>query len=118
MVVRTFITIRNVMKKLEGLGVNLGYTYGKCRVINSVEDLNAMEYKDILVLPNSDPAYALGVLQAGGIICEAGGKLSHICIVAMEMGIPCVTQVKNAREILSNVEFVSIDAQKGEIRYE
>lgn len=106
------------MKKLYGIGINQGYTYGVCRIINSVEDLNEAEYGDILILPNSDPSYALGVLKAGGIVCEMGGRLSHICTVAMEMGIPCVTQVDNAREYLVNAKYVTVDARNGEISYD
>lgn len=105
------------MNRIYGIGVNQGCVYGRCRIINSVRDIDDMEYNDILVLPNSDSVYALGVLQAGGLVCEEGGKLSHICIVAMEMGIPCITQVKNAREILKNETYIAVDAQKGEILY-
>ena len=67
-----------------GISVNGGKISGKATVIKSADDLKMMEQGNILVLHTSDPLYALAVFQASGVICEVGGRLSHICSVALD----------------------------------
>lgn len=47
------------------------------------------------------------------MICENGGRLSHICTIAMEMGIPCITQATRAMEIILDGQTVFLDASSG-----
>jgi pyruvate,water dikinase len=103
---------------IKGICVNPGAVKGKARVISNPDNLNNVEYGDILVLPESHPMYAIAVMKAAGVICENGGRLSHICIVAMEMGIPCITQVRNASKEISNGDIIFLDAENGEITVE
>jgi phosphoenolpyruvate-protein kinase (PTS system EI component) len=48
-----------------------------------------------------------------GLVCEVGGRLSHTCIVALEMGIPCITQADCALELLEPLDYVWLDANEG-----
>lgn len=48
-----------------------------------------------------------------GSDCENGGRLSHICTIAMEMGIPCITQATRAMEIILDGQTVFLDASSG-----
>jgi phosphohistidine swiveling domain-containing protein len=100
------------MKKIinGGITVNGGVAKGSAVVIKSAEDMSRMSFGDILVLPNSDPIYSECVMMAGGLICENGGKLSHICVVALEMGIPCIAQVPNATSVISSNQTIYLDA--------
>lgn len=100
---------------VRGVCVNPGVVVGKSRIINCVEDLERVKNGEIVVLPRSDPQYALGLYKAGAVVCEVGGKLSHLCIVSMEMGIPCVTQAVRARELIPDETMVCVDATNGEI---
>lgn len=100
---------------VKGISVTPGYTMGICRVINDVDEVSTVQQGDIVVLPNSDPMYALATMSASAIICEEGGRLSHICIVSMEMGIPCITQAHGARKYLKNGQFIYLDASEGEV---
>ena len=77
---------------ITGLPVSGGTVTGKVRVITNFSQVGQVEEGEILVLPKSHPAYAVGVMKAGGLICEEGGVLAHICVVALEMGIPCITR--------------------------
>lgn len=65
------------------------------------------------MVTNSNPAFAIGVMNASGLICEGGGTLTHICIVAREMGIPCLTSVKKATEIFKENMSITLDASQG-----
>lgn len=104
------------MKQIvEGIPVSKGQATGKARVIKSVEDLQLAESGEILILPNSHPMYALAVMKASGIICESGGLLSHICIVSLEMGLPCITKAKDASEKIKNGQIIHLDSMDGKV---
>jgi phosphohistidine swiveling domain-containing protein len=99
----------------KGICVNPGYAKGESRVVNSVEDIENISPGSIVILPESHPMYALAVMSASAIICESGGKLSHICIVSMEMGIPCITQAAGARKNIGDGRQIYVDAERGEV---
>lgn len=100
---------------IKGVSVTPGIVQGICRIIDSVEDITAIKAGEIVVLPNSHPMYALAIMSASAVICEEGGRLSHICIVSMEMGMPCITQARKARILLRNGQLLYLDAGKGEV---
>lgn len=107
-----------VKNTLKGLCVSPGYVQGKARVVAGPDDMEDVKCDEILILPESHPMYALAVMKAAGLICENGGKLSHICIVAMEMGIPCITQVHGATEKISCGQMISVNADEGEVEWD
>ena len=51
--------------------------------------------------------------RAGGLIAEAGGKLSQGAIIAREYGIPAIMDVHNATWLLQDGQRVRIDGSKG-----
>lgn len=102
-------------KMLEGLPVSRGTITGTVRVMKDHRMAALVNEGDILVVPRSHPNYAVGVMKAGGLICEEGGRLSHLCIVAMEMGIPCITQAKGAVALLETACTVTLDASEGTV---
>jgi pyruvate,water dikinase len=101
-----------------GITVCPGVLKGKARVIHDIEDIDNTEYGEIVVLPNSDPIYAMCVMKASGLICENGGRLSHICVVALEMGLPCITQVPMATKKIRTGDIVFLDAANRMIQVE
>jgi len=104
------------MKEIvSGMSVSPGLVSSTARVIYNMSDLEKVKYGDILVLPNSDPIYAIYVMRAAGTICENGGRLSHLCIVSLEMGIPCITNAKNARELIKDGENIMLDSSEGKV---
>lgn len=100
---------------LSGLVVSPGNVIGRARVIKEASELNLVENGEIVILPYSHPMYALAVMKAAGIICEAGGKLSHVCIVALEMGIPCMTKMAGASSEIKNGDLLEMDTVQGVI---
>lgn len=103
------------MKKqlLSGLSISPGVISGRVNVLKSHTESAGVQPGEIVVVPNSHPNFALAVMKAGGLICEVGGRLSHLCIVAMEMGIPCITQAQDARKILGDKLDITLDANEG-----
>lgn len=98
----------------KGLSVSPGVADGRV-YIHSSHNTRKVTRQDILVLKSSDPTYAVDVMQAGGLIVEIGGRLSHLCIIALEMGIPCITQVNKATSVLKDEEQIVLCANKGEV---
>lgn len=98
---------------LTGERVCGGSITGAVRVLSDPRDAGQVLPGEILVVPQSHPEFALGMLQAAGLICESGGILSHLCTVALELGIPCVTEVKDARSVLSTSMRVTLDGDRG-----
>ena len=100
---------------LNGLIVSPGRAIGRARVIKESSELNLVEDGEIVILPYSHPMYALAVMKAAGIICEAGGKLSHVCILSLEMGIPCITRIVGASSEIKNGDLLEMDTVQGVI---
>ena len=98
---------------LSGEKVCGGTVTGPVRVVTNPRDAFALQPGEILVVPHSHPEFALAMIQAGGVICENGGILSHLCTVALELGIPCVTEVKDATGVLSTSMHVTLDGDRG-----
>ena len=89
---------------VSGIGVCPGVVRGEAKVLRPGK---------IIVIPHSSPLYAVALMSASGVICENGGRLSHICTIAMEMGIPCITQATRAMEIILDGQTVFLDASSG-----
>ena len=96
-----------------GMIVSPGQVTGPVKIVNQSADVKKVGKGDIMVVSQSNPAFAIGVMNAAGLICEKGGLMTHICIVAKELGIPCLTQVKNALQLLEENMTITIDAAKG-----
>ena len=101
-------------KELTGLCVCPGCVVGKVHLFSN-ERTQENTDNEILILKYSEPTYAIELMQASGVICENGGRLSHICTIAMEMGIPCITQVENITKEVSEGMYVSLDATNGKV---
>ncbi len=100
---------------IKGISVVPGFVKGKARVVINVEELESVEPGEIVVIPESNPMYALAVMKASGLICENGGRLSHICVVAMEMGIPCITGVREATKQIVSGQYITLNSEQAEI---
>jgi len=100
---------------LRGKPVSPGFVTGPVRVVQRATDVEKVQSGDIMVVKNSNPAFAVGVMNSAGLICEVGGMLTHICIVCMEMGIPCVTQAEGATEVLEDDMIITLNASTGSV---
>ncbi|MNW62748.1 Pyruvate kinase [compost metagenome] len=99
---------------LQGIVINPGVYKGKAYVAGSGNE-REFEKGDILVIPHSNPKYSLMLLDAGALICESGAVMAHICIVAGEIGIPCLTQVSEATSTIADGSYIEVNADQGEV---
>jgi pyruvate,water dikinase len=76
----------------------------------------ALRRGDVLVARTTDPSWSPLFLQAGAIVVEEGGPLSHAAIVARELGIPAVLNVPGALARLEGGDHeVSVDGDEGTV---
>jgi len=99
----------------KGRAASPGITAGLARIVTSIEELSKVVPGDILVVKKSNPVWTIGMMTASALISETGGVISHIAIIAREMGIPCITAVENITSILKNGQRIRIDGDKGVI---
>ena len=70
---------------------------------------------EILVAPFTDPGWAPHFVAAAGLIVDSGGLLSHGSIVARELGIPAVVNVRDATRRIRTGDRLRLDAWRGEV---
>lgn len=100
--------------KLIGTPTSRGYYQGPARVVRGIKDFGQVQRGDVLVVPFSDVGWTPLFSQAGAIIAESGGMLSHSSIVAREYDIPAVVSVSGACQI-ANGTLVTVDGYRGEV---
>ena len=101
--------------QLQGLGVSAGVVSGRARVILDPNEPVDLEPDEILVAPQTDPAWTPLFLGAAGVIVEFGAVMSHAAIVARELGIPAVVGVDHATLLLATGTHVEIDGSSGTV---
>lgn len=106
----------NKSQEITGFVAYPGRVVGKIKKIMG-QDIAKTKFKkgSILVTKNTDIRFLPLMNKASAIITEIGSILSHASIVARELKIPCMVNVKNATEILKDGSKVEIDANKGKI---
>ena len=85
---------------------------GPARVLRAGEPLR-LEPGEVLVAPVLDAAYGPLLAVAAGAVAEIGGLLSHGAVVARELGVPCVVDVRGATRALRTGERVVVDGGSG-----
>jgi pyruvate,water dikinase len=100
-------------KLLEGIPVSPGIVTGPARVILRADDHEQVLPGEILVAPFTDPAWSPYFVTAAGLVVEQGGILSHGSIVAREYGLPAVTNVASATQVIRTGDLVQVDGNRG-----
>ncbi len=101
-----------------GIAASSGVISGRIRVLSDIKDIATVRSGDIIVVPRTDPGWTSVFAKIGGLITETGGILSHGAVVSREYGIPAVTNVRNARQILRTGPKGSGDGNAGTVRME
>jgi pyruvate,water dikinase len=77
--------------------------------------VGAIDRQTILVVPYTDSGWSPLLAQAGGIVAEVGGQLSHGAIIAREYGIPAVMNVTQATRVLQSGQWIRVDGERGRV---
>lgn len=98
-----------------GIGVSPGIGRGPARVLRHGETLRLLP-GEVLVTPVLDAAFGPLLASAAGAVAEIGGLLSHGSVVARELGVPCVVDVKAATRWITTGDPICVDGRAGEVR--
>ncbi len=100
-------------QQLKGMGVSPGKVEGRARVILDPRLESYIESGEILVAPVTDAGWTPLFINAGGLIIDIGGLLSHGSIVAREYGLPAVVGVADATKRIKTGDRIYLDGSSG-----
>ena len=99
--------------RLQGIAAAPGSVTGTARVL--VDPFDEFEAGDVLFARTVDPGWAPVLSCAGAVVLDIGGLLSHGAVVARELGVPCVVNVKVGTERAVSGTTVTVDGSSGEV---
>ncbi|WP_342305041.1 PEP/pyruvate-binding domain-containing protein [Methanolobus sp. ZRKC5] len=100
-------------RQIQGQPAGEGLVTSVARVITKNEELFDIKFGEILVCDAIDPNMTFVVPLVSGIVERRGGMLIHGAIIAREYGIPCVTGIPDATDIIKNGDEVTVDGYLG-----
>ncbi|MEN9558474.1 MAG: Phosphoenolpyruvate synthase [Candidatus Parcubacteria bacterium] len=100
----------------KGSIANKGRVAGIVRVMFMPNEMEAFQEGEILVAPETTPAYVPIMQKAAAFVTDSGGITSHAAIVSREMKKPCIIGTKIATQVLHNGDEVEVDANTGIIK--
>jgi pyruvate,water dikinase len=109
------VTIARPGDVLTGAPGCAGVVRGRACVLLDASDPTALEPGDILIAPNTDPAWTPLFVPAGGVIVDVGALNSHAIIVSRELGIPCAVSVVDATKRIPHGALVELDGGAGTV---
>lgn len=101
---------------LKGTPATRGKAKGRAKIILHISHLLKFRKGNILVSPNTNPAYVPAMKKAAAIVTDEGGITCHAAIVSRELGIPCVTGTKFATSLLKDNDLLSVRATEGIVK--
>ncbi len=101
--------------EFRGLACSPGVVKGRVRVVVDPKDA-CLEPGDILVAKRTDPGWITLFPAAAGLLVEHGSVLSHVAIVARELGLPAILSIPHLTEVLRNGDFVELNGATGIVR--
>jgi pyruvate,water dikinase len=87
---------------------------GPARVVTDPA-LADMDPGDILVAHTTDPSWASLMFMARALVVDIGGQLSHAAVVARELGIPCVMNVRDGTRVVRDGDRLRVDGGAGTV---
>ena len=100
-------------RQVVGQPAGPGLAIGPARVVLGRDDVTAFEDGEVLVCDAVQPEMTFVVPLAAGIVERRGGMLIHGAIIAREYGLPCVTGVPRATELIRTGDHVTVDGYLG-----
>ena len=106
------VSVGDVLGGAAGSG---GIASGRARVVTDAGDPDGLEPGDVLIAPQTDPAWVPLMVPAAAVVVNVGAAGSHAMIVSRELGIPCVVSVEDASEIIPDGATVTVDGNGGTV---
>ena len=100
---------------LSGVGGAPGVSRGRARVLHDPYDAGDLAEGDIIVAPQTDPAWTPLFVFAGGVVVNVGATITHSSIVCRELGIPCAVSVQDATSRIPDGAIIEVDGNTGTV---
>jgi rifampicin phosphotransferase len=100
---------------LAGAAGSGGSATGRARIVLDPTDPAGLEPGDILIAPQTDPAWVPLFVPAAAVVVNVGAMGSHAMIVSRELGIPCVVSVADATHLIPDGATVTVDGNAGTV---
>lgn len=100
-------------RQITGQPAGPGIATGPAHVINSISDLMNFRKGEVLVCDSIDPNMTFAVPLASAVVERRGGMLIHGAIIAREYGLPCVTGISKAAEVIKTGDRITVDGYLG-----
>lgn len=100
---------------ITGTAGSPGVVEGEVFVVHSPADFSSFPDGAILVARTTNPAWTALFYQAGGMITESDGALSHGAVTARELGLPAVMAVRDATSRFTSGQRVRVDGSNGTV---
>lgn len=102
---------------LRGQCIYPGTARGPARVVTQAAQVVDFQPGEILVMPVADAAWTPLFTIAAAVVVDHASRESHACIVARELGIPTVVNVRRATSLITTGDLVEVDAGSGVVRF-
>ena len=101
---------------VRGVSASPGTGSGEVRIVRKLDHLDQVTEGDIIVSKMTMPDMVPAMKRAAAIITDEGGMTSHASIVSREMGVPAVVGTRDATDVLTDGQLVTVDGEKGIVR--
>jgi len=99
--------------ELKGFASSAGIVEGKARVLKLLEEIVTLEPGEIMVVGNTNPAWAPVFSKIKAAVTDIGGITSHAAIVCREYGLPSVTGTGRATSVIKTGDIIKVDGDRG-----
>lgn len=105
--------VRICARQLVGQPAGPGLAVGPARVILTREELFDFKAGEVLVCDALEPTMTFVAPLAAAVVERRGGMLVHGAIIAREYGLPCVTGIPAATELIETGDRLTVDGYLG-----
>lgn len=102
---------RSGVRELRGTPCCPGIAEGPAVVTDTPREIGG----GILVAYRTDPGWVPALSSAAAVLVERGSPLTHVAVVARELGIPTVVQVRNATTEIRTGTLLRVDGAAGTV---
>ncbi|MGY1815800.1 PEP-utilizing enzyme [Blastococcus sp. SYSU D00820] len=100
---------------LTGVGGSPGTARGRARIITDPYDVGDYQPGDVLIAPQTDPAWTPLFVPAAAVVVNVGATITHAVIVCRELGLPCAVSVQDATLRIPDGAMVEVDGTAGTV---
>ncbi|MCK5810120.1 MAG: phosphoenolpyruvate synthase [Cocleimonas sp.] len=101
-------------KLVEGRAIGQRIGQGAAKVIDSIEQMDAVKEGDVLVTDMTDPDWEPIMKRASAIVTNRGGRTCHAAIIARELGVPAIVGCGNATRAILHGQQVTASCAEGD----